>query len=303
MRSAHYLPDDVTVEAGPNESLLDAALRQGVPHAQACGGDGACSTCRVLIVDGHESCSEPTRKERRVADRLQFPEDMRLACQATIDGPVIVRRLVIDEFDIHFADVREHDRPVPVGREREVAVLFADIRDFTPLAETLPPFDVIYILRRILADAQEIITANGGSVTSFMGDGLMAVFGLDAPGTGPIDAVTAGVEIIDSVERRASRFEWLYHRPIAVNVGVNHGRAIVGPIGEWGDPPPLTAIGDAVNLASRIEQANKDTGTTMLVSAETFREVEQRVVGGDEFTLRLAGKTDEQLVVEVTGLR
>ena len=303
MPSAHYLPDEVEISVEQDESLLDAALRQGVPHAQACGGDGACSTCRILILDGDANCSERTRKERRVADRLQFPDDMRLACQATIDGPVTVRRLVIDDQDIQFADVREHDRPVAVGREHEVAVLFADVRNFTPLAAELPPFDVIYILRRIFTDAQEIITANGGSVTSFMGDGLMAVFGLDDPGQGPIDAVTAGIQILDAVESRATRFERLYHRPISVNVGVNHGRAIVGSVGEWGDPPPLTAIGDPVNTASRIEQANKETGTTMLVSAETFRVVEQHVVAGRHFDILLAGKTEEHHVVEVTGLR
>ncbi len=106
VRSVYVLPDQRLVECRPGESILPAALRAGVPFAHACGGNGKCSTCRIVVVEGHQSCSERTPREQAIADRLGFGPQFRLACQTSVRGEVTVRRLVLDERDVELADLR-----------------------------------------------------------------------------------------------------------------------------------------------------------------------------------------------------
>jgi ferredoxin len=100
------LPDQRLVPCGVEETILAAALRAGVPFAHACGGEGACSTCRVFVIEGWRACTEPTPKERVIAKRLGFTSQFRLACQTRVTAPVTVRRLVLDDDDAELADLR-----------------------------------------------------------------------------------------------------------------------------------------------------------------------------------------------------
>lgn len=322
----YILPDQKLVTTRRGEKALDAALRTGVPFTHACGGDGRCSTCRVVVVEGLPGCSPRSERERRVADRLGFPPELRLACQMEVGGDVTVRRLVIDERDRELADIRprvgrgrgfeklrrmlgeltpSYRRPRPIGDERRVALLFADIRAFTPFAEALLPFDVIHVLERYLDDLTATVQRHGGDVTSYMGDGLMAVFGASdvdrGAGTPSRAAVAAGLEILDAVDRRREVVERLHGRSFEVNVGIHTGDAIVGAL--WGDRSHVTAIGDAVNLASRIEEANKDFGTRLLVSAETYEDLAGAAVVGRTVSCAIPGKSGEFTLYEVVDLR
>src|SRR5262245_31024548 len=204
MAVIRFLPDGVDVDAKPGKSLLDVALKAGIPHTHACGGNARCTTCRVLVVDGGGSLAEPTWKETRVARKLGLGTSYRLACQTKIGGDAVVRRLVIDPADVALTDFR--DRPAPVGVEREVSVLFSDIRSFTPLAESLLPYDVIHLLNRHYYEMGSVIAARGGHITAYMGDGLMALFGLDDDSgpDAPHQAVLAGIEMLERQEDRKS---------------------------------------------------------------------------------------------------
>ena len=144
-----YTLEKKTVEAESSETILQVSMRTGVPHAHACGGNARCSTCRVLILDGLEYCEPRNPNEQLLADRLNFTPEIRLACQTTFTGDLTLRRLVLDDEDLQLAGQQTSTSgPCSVGEEKQLAVLFADIRGFTPFAEALPPYDVVHVLNR-----------------------------------------------------------------------------------------------------------------------------------------------------------
>jgi adenylate cyclase len=139
MARGHFLPDDRIVELEPGETVLQASLRSGIPHTHVCGGNARCSTCRVLILAGAERCQPRNAREREMADRLRFSPEIRLACQTTVTGEVTLRRLVLDAEDVDLTDqLTVGAARRQVGVERQVAVLFADIRGFTSPAGSRP---------------------------------------------------------------------------------------------------------------------------------------------------------------------
>jgi adenylate cyclase len=313
----YVLPDQRLVECRPRESVLSAGLRAGLPFAHACGGRASCSTCRIVVLEGRSACTEQTAKERAIAERLGFSPEFRLACQTKVAGDLTVRRLVLDDDDVDLADIRtgfvrrhvrgaaawafggvarHRTRPQAIGEEQHVAVLFADIRGFTGFAEALLPYDVIHVLERHLRLATKSVERNGGVVTSFMGDGLMALF-RPGPRRSPSErAVRAGLEMVAESDARRPVLSDLYGRSFQLDVGVHAGPAIVGTVG--GGASSVTAIGDTVNLASRIEQANKEFGTRLLVSEATLAELDGVDVGR-RFCCSLPGKAGEYTLIEV----
>ena len=95
MASVHVGPDDKQIVMRGSETILAASLREGIPHAYACGGRARCSICRISVEEGLEFCSPRSKGERIVAERLNFSPETRLACQTKITGDVNVRRLVV----------------------------------------------------------------------------------------------------------------------------------------------------------------------------------------------------------------
>ena len=323
MPNVYLLPDQRLVECRPGEAILPAALRAGISFTHACGGRGKCSTCRIVVVEGRQACAGRTPREQAIADQLGFGAEFRLACQAVVNGDVTIRRLVLDERDVELADVRQRPRrgsrrrwlgtrkdwrrgqlrARPLGDELPVAVMFADIRGFTAFAEAVLPYDVIHVLQRQLRDVTEAIERHGGVVTSYLGDGVMALFSHD-PGdpsnTASRRAVDAGLEILTRTDAARPRLDELYGRSFAMNVGVHFGTAIVGML--MGEPATITAIGDTVNLAHRIEQANKEFGTRLLVSAAARAEIGAALEIGRSFSCTLPGKAGEYELYEVLGV-
>jgi class 3 adenylate cyclase len=318
--SAYILPDQRLVECSPRDTVLSAALRAGVPFAHACGGHSSCSTCRVIVVEGRSSCAERTVKETGIAERLGFPPEFRLACQTRLTGNVTIRRLVLDDLDTELADIRpgfrrrargpvrwafgggRRARPRPIGDVVHAAVLFADIRGFTSFSAALLPYDVIHVLQRHLRQVTRAVEHHGGVVTSYMGDGVMALF---APGRRrePVGlrAVKAGLDMLSATAAQRQPLEELYGRSFELNVGVHVGDVIAGTLfGTHGAP---TAIGDIVNVASRVEQANKEFGTRVLMSDAVLAEVGDAVTTGRTFRCRLPGTADDITLLEVTGAR
>jgi adenylate cyclase len=272
----------------------------------------------VLVVEGRGACAEPTAKERVIADRLGFSAEFRLACQTRVSSDITVRRLVLDDSDVELADIRtgfvrrnvrgvaawafggvarHRTRPQAIGEEQHVAVLFADIRGFTGFAEALLPYDVIHVLERHLRLATWAVERHGGVVTSFMGDGLMALFRPDSREPPGRRAIRAGLQMLADTAARRPMLGDLYGRSFELNVGLHAGPAIVGTLG--GGSATLTAIGDTVNLASRIEQANKELGTRFLMSEATLAELDGDARVGRRFRCPLPGKAGEFTLIEV----
>ena len=306
MATIRILPDDVLIESAPDESLLDASLRAGVAHAHACGGHAHCSTCRVEVMDGIEDCAPRTAAEQALADRLGFAPQLRLACQTIANNSVTMRRLILDDDDVALVDLRGRDAaPVAVGEERTLAILFADIREFTAFSEVLPPHDVVHVLNRYFHAMGRAVAQFGGYIDNYMGDGLMALFGLseseqETEGTAALRAVQAGLAMLETMDAFKPYLETAYGRSFDMRVGIHYGDAVVGGVGATGRER-VTAIGDAVNFASRIESANKVAGTRLLISEVLYARVGLQFQIGRSMRIPIHGKSGEHTLYEVIG--
>ncbi len=188
--------------------------------------------------------------------------------------------------------VEAEEPPALGGETRDVSILFSDIADFTAISESLEPEALVAVLNDYLSEMTDIIESHGGFVDKYIGDAIVAIFG--APLNDPDHAAAAIAAAIDCRQRLGEiqdRFKLPRNRRLAARIGVNTGQALVGNIGST-RRFNYTVIGDAVNLAARLESGNKLFGTSVLLSGETaaqggagfdLREIDQvRVVGRRE---------------------
>jgi adenylate cyclase len=257
-----------------------------------------------MILDGIDNCAPSNEQERQLAERLHFSPAIRLACQTLVNDDVLVRRLVLDAEDIELSRQLTSDvTPVSVGEEKMIAILFADIRGFTSFAESLPPYDVIYVLNRYFHQMGQVINRHGGYIDNYMGDGLMALFGVDEPQEAALKAVRAGLAMLEALAQLKPYLENVYDMSFQIGIGIHYGEVVVGSIGAEGRKR-MTAIGDAVNFASRIEAANKINQTQLLISEGTYREVEAHVHTGKQCgNVTLPGKSGSYNLYEIVGMR
>lgn len=155
------------------------------------------------------------------------------------------------------------------GDRRMISVLFCDIRGFTTISETLAPEKVVQLLNEYFESMVEVVFRNGGTLDKFIGDGLMVIFG--APQDDPKQeehALQAAIEMQAELRKLAEKWkpEGLNLR---IGIGINSGPAIVGNIGS-ARRMDYTAIGDTVNLASRLESSTKELGVGILLSEYTY---------------------------------
>ena len=296
-------PDHVAVTFDGDVNLLATLVEAGVPITHLCGGKARCSTCRVKVGEGLAGLSPRTDQETAMAERLDFPPEIRLACQATAAASVRLRRLVLDKADAEMASqIGKHGLHGPIGREVEVAVLFADVAGYTTMAEALPAYDVVHMLNRFFAGASDVVEANGGRIDNYMGDAILALFGIDGEPAPTVAAIKSGLGVLEVARNLNHYVERIYGQTFGVRVGVDFGEVVFGLLGAE-DTARETAIGDAVNVASRLQSANKEVGTDMLVSSDVARGCTNDVEFGRSFTLDLRGKVGRVTAHEVLGLR
>lgn len=295
-------PDEISIELDGRANLLQMAIEAGVGMAHLCGGRARCSTCRVRIVEGLDALSDRTDAERAMADRLEFPDEIRLACQTETRGSVRLWRLVLDKIDVEMASQLGKGHYVgPVGREvAQAAVMFSDVAGFTAMSEALPAYDVVHILNRFFARAGAAVASHGGRVDNYMGDGLLAVFGIQGEAEPAAAAVQAGLELLEVAADMHGYVDRIYGCGFHVRVGIALGEVIFGLMGDEASARE-TVIGDVVNTASRLESANKAVGTSMLVTDEVRARTSNTVEFGREFHLDLPGKDGRVLAHEVVG--
>jgi adenylate cyclase len=157
------------------------------------------------------------------------------------------------------------------GRRQQVTVLFADIRNFTAMSESMSPEEVVEVLNEYFAEMVELVFRHRGTLDKFVGDALMAVFGAPVP---VARAATRSVECALAMQRHLSRMRSEGRTPIqGVRIGINTGEAIVGNIGS-ARRMDFTVIGDVVNVAARLQELAKDLEADTLISEATFQELE-----------------------------
>jgi adenylate cyclase len=244
-------------------SVLEASRMAGIPHASVCGGRGRCSTCRIRIGGAPEAVLVPAPEELKVLRRVAAAPDVRLACQLRPHGDLRVTPLLPAT-----AQARDgFSRPGYLhGAEREIAILFGDLRSFTQLSEKKLPYDLVFLLNRYFAETGHAVEAAGGHLDKFIGDGVMALFGLDSGVEAGCRQALAAAK--DMSERMESLNRALVHdisEPLRIGIGIHTGPAIVGEMG-YGSAVSLTAVGDSVNTASRIEGLTKTYGCELVIS-------------------------------------
>ena len=304
MSEIYVWPDEVSIALSGDVNLLEAAVEAGVAIAHLCGGRARCSTCRVRVIEGEDSLTERTEPEAAMAAKLEFPDEIRLACQTEVRGSVRMWRLVLDKIDVEMASQLGKGHYVgPVGREvEEAAVMFTDVAGFTSMSETLPAYDVVHILNRFFARVGAAVSEQGGRVDNYMGDGLLAVFGINEEDNPALAAVKTGLAVLEVAADMHQYVSMIYGCDFKVRVGIGLGEVIFGLMGDESSARE-TVVGDVVNPASRLESANKKTATTMLVSADVKLRTDDNIEYGRRFDLDLAGKDGRVAAYEVLGVR
>lgn len=256
-------PDGVTVSIQPGMSVLEASRGAGVSHASVCGGRGRCSTCRVRVLEGAEHLPPPAADEARVLARIGAAGSVRLACQLRPGHDLAVVPLLPGTAGPH--DVRVQVNPGQ-GIEREIAVLFADLRAFTRMSEGRLPYDVVFLLNQYFKAMGHAIEAQGGHVDKFIGDGIMALFGIDrAPEEAQRQALAGARAMAEALDHLNHQLEHDLPEPLRMGIGIHAGPVILGEMG-YRRATTLTAIGDTVNVASRLEALTKEFGVQLVVS-------------------------------------
>ncbi len=187
------------------------------------------------------------------------------------------------------------------GEKKKVTILFADIRGFTPLSESLPPEEVVALLNQHFSNMLPIINKNGGVLDKFMGDAMMVTFGTPLPKDDDVfRAVKTGL-MMQHMRRSLNEGRAKEGKgPIYMGVGINTGHVVAGNIGS-AERMEYTVLGDVVNIASRIEGLSKDD---VVITEDTYREVMNSIVISQEKEeISLKGKSRPVTIYRVLGIK
>jgi adenylate cyclase len=179
------------------------------------------------------------------------------------------------------------------GSERPITVVFVDIRGSTGLSEGKLPYDVLFILNQFFREMSGAIADTQGHYSQFTGDGLMALYGLEAadPAVGAADAVRGASEMLSRLERLNDRLRDDLPEPLRIGIGIHCGEAIVGAMG----PPRsqiVTAIGDTVNTCARLESLTKEFDCVVVVSRRAAEAAGLDVAGDALHQAPVRGRTE-----------
>ncbi|MEX1110051.1 MAG: adenylate/guanylate cyclase domain-containing protein [Dongiaceae bacterium] len=289
-------PDGRSIEVRPGTSILEASRLAGIPHASVCGGRGRCSTCRVRVLAGAEQLPPASTSERIVLSRVIAGEGVRLACQVRPTAAVTVLPLLP-------AGASPRDaQPRPgylQGKEIEIAILFADLRAFTALSEHKLPYDVVFILNRYFRAMGTAVETAGGHIDKFIGDGVMALFGI---GENVSDGARRALEAARQMARNLEEVNRLLahdlDEPLRIGIGIHAGAAIVGEMG-YGRAISLTAVGDAVNTASRLETLTKEFSCQLVLSDAVAHAAGMAFADASRHELTLRGRANPLTVIAI----
>jgi adenylate cyclase len=259
--------DDGVIEAPIGMSVLEVSRMARRAHMSVCGGRARCTTCRVQIAGAAGELPVPGELESNALRRIGAPTNVRLACQLRPKVDLTVQPLLHPSI----VAATHTEAAQEFGQEREVTILFVDIRGSTSLAEARLPYDVIFLLNALFAALAEAVEKSAGYYSNFTGDGLMALFGLDGKrAEGANAALSCALSMFERLDSLNQRLVGELETPLEIGIGIHSGQAIVGRMGPP-KTPIISAVGDSVNTAARLERMTRELGVPLVVSAETLR--------------------------------
>ncbi len=189
----------------------------------------------------------------------------------------------------------------PGGERKRVSVMFSDLANFTALAESLGPEALVRVLSTYLSAVSERVIARGGIVDKFVGDAMMAFFGAPVPlADHPVRACQAALDHLATLDALSVNWKEGRWPELAVRIGVNTGDVLVGNLGS-DNFQDFTVMGDAVNLASRLVNANKDYRTRILATEAVWRDARDAFAWREVDLVRLVGRTQVERIFELVG--
>ena len=248
-------------------SLLEALRQARIPHAAVCGGRARCTTCRVRVGRGLAGLPPANDLETRALKRIKAGKDVRLACQLNPLSDLSITPLVMANqplaTTLHSGGVE--------GHEEYVVAMFVDMRGSTSLGERVLAYDVVFILNRLFTELSKALTASNGHYAQFAGDGLMALYGLDPKRKqfACRDALAGAADMLQRVEKLNRQLQQEFNESVKIGIGIHGGDAIVGTMGPP-STPLLTAVGDNINIAARLEAKTKELDCDLIVSIATL---------------------------------
>jgi adenylate cyclase len=284
-----------TVRVPKGLSVLEASLRNNVPHASVCGGRARCSTCRIRIIGDYTSLPAPSNREAFVLDRVGAGSDpaIRLACQLRPQADLSFFQIFLPQTTA--ASLRT-SRPSRIGEERYLVSMFVDMRGSTRLAEKRLPFDTVFIVNRFLGAVSQAVTECGGQPNQFVGDGQLALFGLSTdPQTACRQALKAAATIAANVDELNLFLKHDLREPIQFGIGIHAGEVIIGDIG-YREHMVFTALGDAVNVAARLQDMTKSLACEAVISEEVRVSAGLAADGLPEQEVAIRGRAEPMII-------
>jgi adenylate cyclase len=267
-------PQHQTVRAPIGMSILEVSRLAGRPHMSVCGGRARCTTCRVRVIDTVQEIPPPSLAEAKALARINAPPGLRLACQtrpvADLEIQPLLNPTVVSGAAAVASIGQGGSNAIDFGQERQVTVLFIDVRGSTTLHERRMPYDVVFLLNQFFEQMAQAIEHAGGLYSNFTGDGLMALFGLPPyRDAGAKSALICAADMLARLDALNERLHGELAEPIAIGIGVHTGVAIIGRMGPP-KSPIVTALGDTVNVAARLEGLSKEFKSPLIVSESTL---------------------------------
>lgn len=283
-----------TVQVPRGWSVLEASRAHSIAHLSLCGGRARCSTCRVRVQGDRGHLPPPNRDERRTLQRVKAPPDVRLACQLRPRGAIEVTPLFQPGTGRLAAGRR--------GEERQVAVLFVDLRRWSGLAERQWPVDLVYVLDQYFALVGAAVRESGGLPNQFIGDSVMALFGLETDlDTACRQAVRAAVLIEQRMDVWSQGFEAQFGQPLDFGMGLHAGAVAVGQVG-YEDTTTFSAVGEVVNTASRLQDYSKVAEARLVLSLDAARHAGVAEALGTPERVAVRGRSEPLAVLHVRRL-
>jgi len=278
----------VTVPRG--WSVLEASRSRHIPHLSVCGGRARCSTCRVRVTGAPGSLPAPGADETRTLQRVRAPQGVRLACQLRPLGDIAVVPLFVPG---------PREASGRTGRESDVAILFVDLRRWSGLSERQWPFDLVYTLDRYFEIVGGAAKESGGVANQFIGDSVMAIFGLqtDLP-TACRQAIAAATLINRRLDEWSAGFQVEFGQRIDFGMGLHAGSAVVAEVG-WQEHTTFSAVGEVVNTASRLQDHSKTRASRLVVSVFVAEQAGLTLPGAEVEQVSVRGRNRPLNVLHV----